>query len=163
MRRLALVIAMVLVVLGASPAAASDEKLEVEGTYVAYYDLSTLSLSPMGPHKCLLELDAAIEFFGDLSGIAAGSYDVLVWASCEETAASPPGVLKARFWYDGAAEVTLDGFDAEARVKYRGVEGEPYAPGEFEGQMNFTGGVNGMLKVEATGFIVSYSGFIHVR
>lgn len=163
MKRLALALAVAVMVAVAAPAAASDEKVGVEGTYVATYDLTTLTLTEKGPHKCLLELDADLEFFGDLTGTALGSYDVLVWASCEETATTPPGVLKALFWYDGVAELTFNGFSAEARIKYRGVEGAPYAPGEFEGQINFTGDATGMLKVQASDFVAHYSGFVHTH
>ena len=110
MRRIAaLVTALVLTLALAAPATAgSHQKVPVEGSFVANWHVWTLSLTEQGPHKCLLQLDADLAFDGDLVGTALGSYDVLVFASCEEAAASPPGVLKELFWYWGSAVLSRD-------------------------------------------------------
>ncbi len=166
MRRLASVAgALLLVITLATPATAgSHDKLAVEGTFGANWHLWTLTLTEMGPHKCLLELDADLEFYGDVTGTATGSYDVLVFASCAEAAASPPGVLKELFWYLGDANLTVGGSAAEARIRYRGAQGEPNEPGQLTAQINLTGDLTGMLTVTAFGGgPASYRGFVHVR
>ncbi|HSG85867.1 MAG TPA: hypothetical protein VLA23_05960 [Candidatus Limnocylindrales bacterium] len=166
MRRIAaLVTALVLTLALAAPATAgSHQKVPVEGSFVANWHVWTLSLTEQGPHKCLLQLDADLAFDGDLVGTALGSYDVLVFASCEEAAASPPGVLKELFWYWGSADLSIGDSAGQARIKYRGAQGEPNDPGELVAQIDLTGEITGMLKVTALGGgPATYSGFVHVR
>ena len=131
---------------------------------MANWHVWTLSLTEQGPHKCLLQLDADLAFDGDLVGTALGSYDVLVFASCEEAAASPPGVLKELFWYWGSADLSIGDSAGQARIKYRGAQGEPNDPGELVAQIDLTGEITGMLKVTALGGgPATYNGFVHVR
>lgn len=165
MRRSAPFMVLLLVAVMAMPAAAADhEKVPVDGTWTVAYDFSTLQWTEKGPSKCLLELDAGLEFFGDFTGTATGSYDVLIFASCADAQMAPPGFYNDLYQYNGSLTLTLDGVvGAHARIKYLGTEGPPLEVGEFEGMMILTGGVTGVLQVESSPFGPTYSGFVHTR
>lgn len=165
MRRSAPVVVFLLVAVMAMPAvAAGHEKVPVDGTWTALYDFSTLEWTEKGPAKCLLELEADLEFEGDFEGTATGSYDVLIFASCADAQEAPPGFYKDLYQYNGSLTLTLDEVvDAQARIKYLGTEGPPLGVGEFKGMMILTGDVTGILRVESSPSGPTYSGFIHTR
>lgn len=130
------------------------------GEYDAIVDFATLTLTPRG-RNCLLQVDGRLVFTGTIEGVATGTTTALVLATCEETATTPPGthrdVFRSELEFDG----TVDGVPAQGDMIYQGRVQEG---GRVEGRIIASGGIAGVLEVDARVAVGgSYSGSLVVR
>jgi hypothetical protein len=128
-------------------ATSAARRVETAGTFDAIVDFSTLTLTPRGSN-CLLEVEGRLEFSGTIEGTAVGQTSALVFAPCEDVGDlnNPPGTFPDVFKSELDFEGTVDGEPAEAKVLYMG-QVEP--PGDIEGRLIFSNGVQGQLDVTA--------------
>lgn len=140
--------------------AAASARATVAGSYVASIDFATLSLTPHG-RNCLLEVQGALTFTGDIVGTATGSTSALVFATCEEASTTPPGTHPDVFRSVLEFEGLVNGVPATADVQYMG----KVAPGgALDGRLVFSNGVAGRL--DADGVVAvggAYSGSVVVH
>lgn len=115
------------------------------GTYAAIVDFTTLRLTPTGGN-CLLVVDGQLVFSGTIEGAATGTTTALVLATCAEVAAAPPGTDRDVFTSELEFEGTIGGVPAQGNMLYQGrsVDG-----GRIEGRVIASGGIAGVLDVEA--------------
>lgn len=129
------------------------------GDYAAIVDFTTLTLTPTGGN-CLLQVDGQLVFSGTIEGAATGTTTALVLATCAEVAAAP-GTDRDVFTSELEFEGTIDGVPAQGDMLYQGrsLEG-----GRIEGRIIASGGVAGVLEVDAQVAVGgSYSGSIVVH
>jgi hypothetical protein len=125
--------------------ARTARRIPAAGEFQTFVDFSTLTLTPRG-RNCQLEVDGEVLFTGTLEGTGTGHTSALVFASCADVAAAPPGTYPDVFRSRIEAEVTVDGEPATAKMTYQGRS----APGgAIDGRFLLRGGVRGVLKVEA--------------
>ena len=117
----------------------------VAGDYDAVVDFSTLTLTPRGSN-CLLQVDGQLVFSGTIEGVATGTTTALVLATCEEAASTPPGTHRDVFRSELEFEGTIAGVPAQGDMMYQGRVQEG---GEVEGRIIASGGIAGVLEVDA--------------
>ena len=123
----------------------ASRRVAASGQFDARVDFSTLTLTPRG-RNCLLEVDGRLVFTGTIQGTAVGRTRALVFASCADVRATPPGTFRDVFKSELLFNGTVDGTPARANVLYTGGV-EP--GGRIEGRLLFSKGVAGTLRVEA--------------
>ena len=132
----------------ASPSLASasaSRRVDAEGAFAANVDFGTLTLTPRG-RNCLLEVDGQLVFTGDVAGTATGTTRALVFATCEEVLAAPPGTHPDVFRSELVFEGTIDGEPATANLLYMG---RVRPGGAIEGRLVFSNGASGRLDADA--------------
>ena len=129
---------------GLQPSSAA-QRVETSGTFAAQVDFSTLSLTPKGSN-CLLVVDGQLVFSGTIEGVAKGTTSALVFATCAEVLATPPGTHPDRFKSELVFEGTVAGQPASAKGLYIG-RAQP--GGAIDAHLVFSNGVSGVLDVEA--------------
>jgi hypothetical protein len=120
-------------------------RVDTSGEFDAIVDFTKLTLTPRG-RNCLLRVDGALVFTGTIEGAATGQTTALVFASCAEVIAAPPGTFPDVFKSELAFEGTVDGQPACANVLYMG---RVQPGGRIEGRLVFSDGVQGRLQVDA--------------
>jgi hypothetical protein len=75
-------------------------------------------------NKCKLTVDGTLSFTGDLAGDAVGTTTAIVFATCEEALAAPPGTYFDVFKFQGDFTGTVFGEAAEGTLTYAGVTQE---------------------------------------
>jgi hypothetical protein len=136
-------------------------RVQASGRFAAVVDFGTLTLRPRG-RNCLLQVDGQLNFTGTIVGSAVGQTTALVFASCSEVAANPPGTFGDRFKSELVFDGTVDGTPARANVLYIG---RVQPGGRIEGRILFSRGVQGRLNIEETRVAVGgdYSGSVVIR
>jgi hypothetical protein len=125
----------------ASPA----QKVTTTGTFDAIVDFSTLTPTPRG-RNCELTVQGQLVFSGTIVGPATGQTTALVFASCADMLANPPGTFPDVFHSELVFDGTVDGAPARANVRYQGRS----APGgAIDAHLIFSNGVAGVLDVQA--------------
>ena len=144
MRKVLLGLVVVLVVLvPAVPVGAGPTWPDrAEGSFTAAVDFETLSAQPLGD-RCLLRVQGTLSFSGTLQGDATGTTTALVLGTCQDVASTPPGTFADVF----RSTLVFTGDDGtEARITYAGTTA---AGGDISAVMVLTGGLHGLLLVEA--------------
>jgi hypothetical protein len=140
--------------------AARARRIQTSGHFDAIVDFSTLTLTPRG-RNCLLQVNGQLVFSGTIEGAATGQTTALVFASCSDVAASPPGTFRDVFRSELTFEGTVDGAPARANVLYMG---RVQPGGQIAGRLVLSNGVQGRLEVEAQVAVGGeYAGSVVVR
>jgi hypothetical protein len=127
--------------LAGSPA----RRIQASGLFDAIVDFTTLTLTPRG-RNCLIQVKGQLVFTGTLEGPATGQTTALVFASCPDVAANPPGTFPDVFHSELVFDGRVDGEPAEANVRYMG---RSEAGGHIAGRLLLSHGVEGRLVVDA--------------
>ncbi|HUF26423.1 MAG TPA: hypothetical protein VMM18_05505 [Gemmatimonadaceae bacterium] len=125
--------------------ATAAHQVETAGSFAAFVDFSTLTLTPRG-QNCLLTVDGQLVFTGTIEGTATGTTSALVFAPCSDVATTPPGTFPDVFKSELAFEGTVDGEPVRADVLYMG---RVQPGGRIDGRLVFHGDVRGELEAEA--------------
>jgi hypothetical protein len=143
--------------------ASRARKVQASGRFAAVVDFTTLTLTPRG-RNCLLQVDGRLNFTGTIVGSAVGQTTALVFASCSDVAANPPGAFRDVFKSELVFNGMVDGKPARANVLYMG-RVQPGGEGEIEGRILFSRGVQGRLEVDETRVAVggAYRGSVVIR
>lgn len=120
-------------------------RVETSGPFDAIVDFSTLRLTPRGSN-CLLDVDGRLVFHGRIEGVGIGHTTALVFATCADVIASPPGTDPDVFHSEIAFEGTVGGVPASAHVLY---QGRSQPGGHIDGRLIFSNGVAGELAADA--------------
>ena len=150
--------ALALTMLTAAPAAASAAPatsattrgarahvVRASGEFTVALDVTSLRVQPVGT-RCLLTVSGTLEFSGTLVGTAAATTAALEDATCAEVATHPPGTFADVFRSTGTFAGTVDGQPVDAEIVYAG---RTAVGGSIDAVMVFTGGVTGVLHVQA--------------
>ena len=132
-------------VAGPGLAVAGAGPVETAGTFDAFVDFSTLTLTPRGSN-CLLTVKGQLVFHGTIEGAGTGQTDALVFATCEEVASKPPGTDPDVFHSTLDFTGTVAGEPASAHVMY---QGRSQPGGHIDGHLIFSNGVSGVLDVSS--------------
>jgi hypothetical protein len=161
MRKLVMVlVGMAAVMLAATPSASAAPPIPATGTFDAVVDFSTLQLTPRG-QNCLLEVEGELVFEGTLQGTASGTTAALIFATCDEVLANPPGTFRDVFMSKLVFTGQADGVPVEASMTYQGQVSEG---GEIRAIIRVSRGLVGVMDVEArVAEGGSYSGFININ
>ena len=155
---LSLTLAIVLSILGFSPAAAS-ELIRAKGDFTVEVDFSTLSLTPVD-ENCLITVEAVVNFTGTLQGIATARTRALALASCADVATLPPGAYEDVFTSAFEFAGKVDGKPIVADFTYRG---RTALGGAIDAVMIPSNGLRGRLFVDAIVAVGgSYNGFLRI-
>jgi hypothetical protein len=120
-------------------------RIQASGEFDALVDFTTLTLTPRG-RNCLIRVKGQLVFTGTLEGPAIGQTTALVFASCADVAANPPGTFPDVFHSELEFDGLVDGEPAEANMRYMG-RSEP--GGHIAGRLLLSHGVEGRLAVDA--------------
>jgi hypothetical protein len=123
----------------------SARRVETTGPFDAIVDFSTLKLTPRG-RNCLLDVDGRLVFHGSIEGVGTGHTTALVFASCADVIASPPGTDPDVFHSEIEFTGTVGGEPARAHVLY---QGRSQPGGHIDGHLIFSNGVAGELSADA--------------
>jgi hypothetical protein len=145
---------------GSIAKAGDDNRILAEGAFTAMIDPFSFTFTPVH-NKCLLEVEGVLIFTGTIEGEAPGTTRALVFATCDDAAANPPGtfidVFRSELEFDG----TMNGIATIAEITYQGIT---KVGGNIKGRMIVFNGLKGMLKVDALVAVGgSYKGFIKVE
>jgi len=125
----------------ASPA----RRIHASGAFDAVVDFTTITLTPRG-RNCLIRVKGRLVFTGTLVGPAIGQTTALVFASCADVAAHPPGTFPDVFHSELKFDGLVDGRRATANVRYMG---RSERGGHIAGRLVLSHGVEGRLAVDA--------------
>lgn len=157
MKKQGIIVFVVLWLTGVAVPVCANDSIKVNGEFTANVDFTTLSLRPVGVN-CLLEVDGYLEFTGSLNGIATGTTKALVFASCDDVAANPPGAFKDIFRSKLEFLGKVDGEPAAADLTYLGIT---EVGGQIKAKFLLTNGLKGVMKVDAIVAVGgSYRGFV---
>ena len=123
----------------------SARRVETSGPFDAIVDFSTLKLTPRGSN-CLLDVDGRLVFHGSIDGVGIGHTSALVFATCADVIASPPGTDPDVFHSEIEFTGTIGGQAVRAHVLYHG-RSQP--GGHIDGQLIFSNGAAGELTADA--------------
>ncbi len=115
----ALASAMISVGVVAAPGV-TETRAVARGEFTVTFDLASVNLQPVGDKACKLTADTTLTFTGTLVGAAEGATVVLIAASCDDVATTPPGTFADVFTFVGDFAGTIDGEAAEAKLGYAG-------------------------------------------
>jgi len=153
LRTLAGILLLLVIVAPASAAPPAS----ADGRFTANVDFSTLITTSVGA-DCLLEVQGMLGFSGSLVGTAAGTTRALVFASCQDVLANPPGTFRDVFKAVLAFTGTVNGMSVTADITY---QGKTMVGGAIDGKMRLSNGLHGVLDVDAIVVVGgSYTGFI---
>lgn len=140
--------------------ARAAQHVDASGSFDALVDFSTLTLTPRG-QNCLVDVKGQLVFTGTLEGTATGHTQALVFGTCEEFLATPPGGLPDVFKSELSFTGTVNGERVEATGWYMG-RSDPVDG--IDGRFVLHGDVRGELDVDARIAVGgSYRGSIVVR
>ena len=105
-------------------AAAGNGAARAEGAFTVDPDVQFGAPEPVKGDKCKLTVTGTLHFTGDVAGAAAGTTTAIVFATCEEAMAAPPGTYFDVFRFTGEFAGTVFGEPAEGRLTYAGVTQE---------------------------------------
>jgi hypothetical protein len=125
----------------ASPA----QQVDASGSFDAFVDFSTLTLTPRG-QNCLLTVKGLLVFHGTIEGTGTGQTNALVSATCEEVASAPPGTYPDVFKSELVFVGTIGGQEVTANALYMG-RSQP--GGHIDGRFVFSHGAAGRLDADA--------------
>ena len=134
-------------------AAEPARQVDASGEFAAIIRPETFTFTPRG-RNCLLTVDGSLVFTGDIEGAATGTTRALVFATCDDVRAAPPGTYPDVFRSELTFVGTVDGEPATANLLYMG----RVAPGgAIEGRLVFSNarsdelfnGVSGRLDADA--------------
>lgn len=158
MRRLllALVLCAALVGIGVAPASAAGQ-VAAHGKF-AVEITGDPALQPLASDRCLLTLPVTLTFRGTLKGMAPGTLQAAVDASCGDVLTVPPGTFADVFVFTGTFTGKVAGERTSAGLVYSGVT---RPGGDVRGLIALDGGATGLLTVDAeAGTGGSYSGAV---
>jgi hypothetical protein len=136
--------------------ASASTRAAASGDFTASVDFTTLILTPRG-RNCLLEVDGQLSFTGTLEGVATGTTTALVFASCSDVIANPPGTFSDVFRSELEFAGTVNGAPAEGQMVYMG-RAQP--GGNINAKILLMGDAHAVLKADALVAVGgSYSGF----
>ena len=125
-------------------AGAADPLVEAIGSFDAFVDFSTLSLTARGSN-CLLRVSGTLVFSGTIEGVATGTTSALTFATCDDVIANPPGsfpdVFRSELHFTGS----VDGMPAEGDLMY---QGRAAPGGAIDAHLIFSRGMQGVLDVD---------------
>lgn len=123
---------------------AADPLVEAIGSFDAFVDFSTLSLTPRGSN-CLLRVSGTLVFSGTIEGVATGTTSALTFATCDDVITNPPGsfpdVFRSELHFTGG----VDGMPAEGDLMY---QGRAAPGGAIDAHLIFSRGMQGVLDVD---------------
>jgi hypothetical protein len=107
---------------GAPAAAVSAQAVHpAAGTFTAQVDFATISLREVGDSKCLLTVQGVLTFTGTLKGAATGTTSALIFATCAQVAATPPGTYFDLFRFQSTFRGTVKDVRVTGRLTYAGI------------------------------------------
>jgi hypothetical protein len=125
--------------------ASAAQQVDAAGSFEAFVDFSTLTLTPRG-QNCLLTVKGRLVFHGTIEGTATGQTSALVSATCKEVASAPPGTYPDVFKSELEFVGTVAGQPAMAKGLYMG-RSQP--GGLMDGRFVFSNGVSGRVDADA--------------
>lgn len=139
----------------AAPAGASPNRAQpADGAFVVGPDVTFGVPQDVKGNKCLLTVNGTLHFTGSLEGAATGTTKALVFATCAEATAAPPGTYFDVFRFTGEFEGSVLGEPASGRLTYAGVSREG---GAIDARIALRGG-EGWARLRTTDAIVLQGG-----
>jgi hypothetical protein len=141
----------------APPAAATPSPHKAQrasGDFVVGPDVTFGAPEDVRGNKCLLTVNGTLHFTGSLEGAATGTTKAVVFATCEEATAAPPGTSFDVFRFAGAFEGSIEGEPASGTLTYRGVTREG---GHIDARIQLRGG-DGWARLRTTDAVVLQGG-----
>lgn len=111
----------------ASPVAAATDTRQglgavpAEGAFVASVDFATLQTQDVRGNKCEFTVDGVLSFSGTIEGEATGVTTAVIFATCQEVLASPPGTYFDVFRFEGDFAGEVLGEPVTGELSYAGV------------------------------------------
>lgn len=124
------------------------------GAFVVGPDVTFGAPEDVKGNKCLLTVDGTLHFTGSLEGAATGTTKAVVFATCEEATAAPPGTYFDVFRFAGEFEGSIGGEPASGTLTYRGVSREG---GQIDARIKLRGG-DGWARLRTTDAVVLQGG-----
>lgn len=91
------------------------------GDFVASVDFSSLQARDVRGNKCEFTVNGALTFSGALEGTAVGTTTAVIFASCDEALAAPPGTYFDVFRFDGHFTGAVLGQPDSGALSYAGL------------------------------------------
>lgn len=130
----------------ASKGAGNGKAMKADGAFTVGADVTFGAPESVKGDKCKLTVNGTLHFTGDLEGPAVGTTTAVVFATCEEVGAAPPGTYFDVFTFKGDFDGTVFGEDTTGTLTYAGVT---QAGGDIKARIKLRGDAWAVLRAKA--------------